>query len=58
MLELLLVAVSLLVLYFIIRKGVLHGILDADDARRVREQEEQSEKAFRSGQFPDAPKPL
>jgi hypothetical protein len=52
---LLLLAVGLLVLYFVIRKAVLHGILDADDARAVREREERFEAELRKGHYPDAP---
>lgn len=55
MIQLLLLAVSLLVLYFVIRKAVHHGILDADDARRAVEREVSLDQAMREGKHPDAP---
>jgi hypothetical protein len=53
--QLLLLALSLLVLYFVIRKAVHHGILDADDARRAHEREVSLGRATREGKHPDAP---
>lgn len=56
MLAFLLVTVSLLMLYFIIRNAVSHGILDADEARRDREREQHFEEALGKGNVLDAPK--
>lgn len=56
MLPLLLSAISCLVLYFIIRKAVMHGILDADDARTSRDRRKRFEELVRNGTLPDAPK--
>lgn len=56
MLVFLLFAVSLLALYFIIRKAVTQGILDADEARRAREREQRFEEVLRKGNVLDAPK--
>jgi hypothetical protein len=50
-----LLAVSLLVLYFVIRKAVHHGILDAEDARLAEEREVSLGRAMREGKHPDAP---
>lgn len=53
--ELLLLAVGLLVLYFVIRKAVHHGIIDADDAREEHERQVRLGEAMRRGEHPDAP---
>lgn len=54
MLALLLFVASLLMLYFVIRKAVSHGILDAEEARRRREREQRFEEALGKGNV-DAP---
>lgn len=55
MIQLLLLAVSLLVMYFVIRKAVHHGILDADDTRHERDRRDRLDAALRDGTLPDAP---
>jgi hypothetical protein len=45
----LLFVASLLTLYFIIRKAVSHGILDAEETRRRREREQRFEEALGKG---------
>lgn len=55
MIQLLLLAASLLITYFVIRKAVHHGILDADDTRAARERQDRLDTALRDGTLPDAP---
>lgn len=52
---LLLAALTLLALYFTVRKAVTHGILDADQARKAREREERFEEQLRDGTLPHPP---
>jgi hypothetical protein len=40
---------SLLLTYFIVRKGVHHGILDADESRRAREHRQRLKDAVARG---------
>jgi hypothetical protein len=40
---------SLLLTYFVIRKGVHHGILDADASRRAREHRQRLSDAVHQG---------
>jgi hypothetical protein len=54
-LALLLIAVLLLVLYFVVRKAVMHGILDADEAREARDRGARFDRQLRDGTLPDAP---
>lgn len=49
MLSLVLIIGSLLLTYFIIRKGVHHGILDADATRRADERARRLKDAVREG---------
>ncbi len=55
MLLIVLGALGFLVLYFVVRAAVTHGILDAEDARREREQSARFEEQRRNGTLPDAP---
>ena len=56
MLPLLLLAISFLALYFIVRKAVMHGVLDAVDDRQAREHAERLKEQLRKGNLPDAPR--
>ncbi len=57
LLSLLLTAALCLVLYFIVRKAVAHGILDADDARTSRDRRKRFEKLVQDGTLPDPREP-
>ncbi|WP_162598745.1 hypothetical protein [Nocardioides gilvus] len=53
MVELLLLVVSVVVLYFVVRMGVRDGILDADDVRASRAQARRFKEKLRDGALPD-----
>lgn len=42
-------------MYFVVRKGVHHGMLDADDTRAARDRQDRLDTALRDGTLPDAP---
>jgi hypothetical protein len=48
---------SLLLSYFVIRKGVHHGILDADASRRAYDHRQRLEEATARGAGEDEPPP-
>lgn len=53
MIELLVLAVSLVVFYFVVRMAVRDGVLDADDVRTARAQARRLKEKLRDGSLPD-----